>query len=98
MNIDKTTFMGVLQAISSVLLVFGITSFDDPDVKEAIWMSWGAFVGVIAGFKGYFSKSTDDGVDPKEDLELSILKSKARKAEIETKMVYDTYRAEKGGP
>jgi len=87
MNVDKTTFMGILQAVSSVLLVFGITSFDDPDVKEAIWMSWGAFVGVIAGFKGYFSKSTDEELSKKEEAEIAILNQQALKIQAERRAI-----------
>lgn len=83
MNIDKTTFMGLLQAISSILAVFGMNHFEDPDTKEAIWTSWIAFVGVIAGFKGYFSKSTDKELSKKEQAEIVLLNQQARKIQAE---------------
>jgi len=79
MNIDKTTFMGVIQAISSVLLVFGLDQFDSPETKDALWKAWVAIVGIAAGFKGFWSKS-DDKKEPTN--EINRLKIKGLKADV----------------
>jgi len=69
MNMDKNTFMGIIQAASSLLLLAGLDQFDNPEIRDAMWMVWLAVVGIAAALKGWWSKAADDKVMPLSQLD-----------------------------
>jgi len=64
MTIDKTTFMGYLQVVSAICLVFGVNILDDPGNQAVLAQAWVIVVSVLGGLKGKWSKTDDGLVEP----------------------------------
>jgi len=93
MNIDKTTFIGYMQAVSAILMVAGVNILDDPATQLKLWEAWAILVSLLGALKGKWSKTDDGLIDPTRALQMDSIAEDIKTKQVERTIMIREYNA-----